>query len=108
MTHAEANKELAKYWKQVEEVNENARNETKKIEKERKKLEMGSDYESEPEEFEDDEEEEDENGGAGEAEEGSQLLTVSLHNRIHSLMRRRPTIPDKWLKSPKRPKKKKK
>jgi len=70
LTHVESIGELQKYWKQFEEVDERARDESKKIERERRKLEMGSDYESEPEEYDDEEED------SGAQEEGSQVLTV--------------------------------
>lgn len=60
--------ELQKYWKHFEETDERAREEGKKIERERKKLELGSDYESDPEEYD----------GEDSQDGGSQMLAVSL------------------------------
>lgn len=68
LNHAEEIGEIQKYWKHFEETDERAREEGKRIEREKKKLELGSDYESEPEEY-DDEESQDEH---------SQILSVSL------------------------------
>ena len=70
LTHAESTGELQKYWKQFEATDDRARDETKKIERERKKLEMGSDYESEGEDYDEEGEE------SGEPEEASQVLSV--------------------------------
>ena len=73
LTHVETSGELQKYWKLFEEADDRAREEAKKIERERRKLEMGSDYESEGEEY-DDEDSEDQ-------DEGSQMLSgVSARN----------------------------
>lgn len=84
----ESTGELQKYWKQFEEADDRARDEAKKIERERRKLELGSDYESDAE---DDEEVEDEDEESGQ-QEGSQILSVSCGSTtwFASRMRRPP------------------
>ena len=46
LDHVQKSGELAKYWKLIEDKSEEARKEARRVDKERKKLEMGSDYES--------------------------------------------------------------
>jgi hypothetical protein len=46
--------ELERYWSVVEKQNEEARKAARRLEKERRKLEMGSDYETSSEEEADD------------------------------------------------------
>ena len=53
LDHIQESGELERYWNIVEKENEEARKAARKLEKERKRLEMGSDYEvSEDEEDE--------------------------------------------------------
>ena len=66
LTTINQNGELEKYWQEVEKKNEEARRAARRLEKERKRLEMGSDYETTgstdedgPDEFEDDEDSDD-------------------------------------------------
>ena len=46
-TYLQESDELQKYWKRIEDIDEHVRDERKKIDTERKKLELGSDYKSE-------------------------------------------------------------
>ena len=46
-----ANGQLEKYWQEAEKKNEVARRAARRLEKERRKLELGSDYESSQDEF---------------------------------------------------------
>jgi hypothetical protein len=48
------NGELDKYWQDMEKKNEEARRAARRLEKERRRLEMGSDYESSGTEEEED------------------------------------------------------
>ena len=45
LDHIQASGELERYWSVVEKENEEARKAARRLEKERKRLEMGSDYE---------------------------------------------------------------
>ena len=52
LDHINENGELEKYWAVVEKKNEEARKAARRLEKDRRRLEMGSDYESSAEEDE--------------------------------------------------------
>ena len=53
LDHIQSSGELERYWLIVEKENEEARKAARKLEKERRRLEMGSDYEVSPDEDED-------------------------------------------------------
>ena len=58
LDHIQTSGELDRYWKVVEKQNDEARRAARRLEKERRRLEMGSDYESsgnEEQEYESDE-----------------------------------------------------
>ena len=46
LTHIQTSGELAKYWNAVDKENDEARKAARRVERERKRVEMGSDYES--------------------------------------------------------------
>ncbi len=46
LDHIQQSGELERYWKVVEKQNDEARRAARRLEKERRRLEMGSDYES--------------------------------------------------------------
>lgn len=50
LENIQANGELQNYWQAVEKQNDDARKAARKVEKERKRLELGSDYQSSSEE----------------------------------------------------------
>ncbi len=53
LDHIQESGELERYWNIVEKENEEARKAARKLEKERRRLEMGSDYEMSADEDED-------------------------------------------------------
>jgi hypothetical protein len=79
------NGELEKYWAEVEKKNEEARRAARRLEKERKRLEMGSDYETTgstdedgPGDYEDDDLDSDDYG----SEEGEEEVRTAIKTLI--------------------------
>ena len=56
LDHIQESGELERYWNIVEKENDEARKAARKLEKERRRLEMGSDYEMSADEDDDDDE----------------------------------------------------
>ena len=56
LDHMQESGELERYWNIVEKENDEARKAARKLEKERRRLEMGSDYEMSADEDDDDDE----------------------------------------------------
>ena len=52
LKHIQTSGELTKYWSAVDKQNDEARKAARKVERERKKIEMGSDYQTSDEERE--------------------------------------------------------
>ena len=71
LDHIQESGELERYWNIVEKENEEARKAARKLEKERRRLEMGSDYEVS-------EDEEDDNRKAEDSEDVSKEPIESL------------------------------
>jgi len=57
LTHIQTSGELAKYWNAVDKQNDEARKAARRVERERKRVEMGSEYESSEGEREENEQE---------------------------------------------------
>ena len=56
LDHIQESGELERYWNIVEKENDEARKAARKLEKERRRLDMGSDYEMSPDEDDEDDE----------------------------------------------------